>query len=399
MKGPERLYTLQFLQVLIGTSLTMVGLSMQYHFGEFVAHLGYREDVLGWITGIGACGSIVLRPQAGAWIDRVGCRRAFLASAVCGAAANFSFQFAESLPLVCVLRVVMVASNATFLATTAVFAAQVAPPPRRAESLGIAGIGGFLGMMIGPAIGDAIFAHAATPAEAFPIFFSIVSGASLLAGLMVINLRPPPHAVHYESVPFLVLLRRYWPGTILLVPVVFMAALTIHISFLERYAHHRGFEDIRWFFFVYSPTAITLRLFFRRVPERVGRARLCVAGLTTMAAGVLLFIPACEEWHLVFPALLMGCGHAFVFPSMVDLAAEAMPPQHRGVGTSIALGAGDAGMLAGGIAWGELIEWRGWTPTFIAVAAAMWLVAALYAWVKRGVVFGRMRDSAPSPSR
>ncbi len=396
MNGGERLYTLQFLQVLIGTSLTMVGMSMQYHFGEFVAHLGYSEAVLGWVTGIGACGSIVLRPHAGAWIDRVGCRRAFLASALCGAAANFSFQFAESLPVVCILRVLMVASHATFLTTTAVYAAQIAPPPRRAESLGMVGIGGFLGMMTGPAIGDTVFKYAETPAEAFTVFFSIVAGVNLLAGLVVMTLRAPSHSEQHETVPFLVLMRRHWPGSILLVGVVFTAALTIHMSFLERYAHHRGFDDIRTFFFVYAPTAIILRLFCRRVPERVGRARLCAAGLSAMAVGMLLFIPVRDEWHLVFPAVVMGAGHAFVFPSMIDLSAEAMPLKHRGVGTSIALGAGDVGILCGGIAWGELIDGQGWTPTFITVALIMWTVAAFFAWRRRNVVFGQTPDTVPS---
>ena len=50
---------------------------------------------------------------------------------------------------------------------------------------------------------------------------------------------------------------------ILGVSVVFCSILTLHMVFLERYAAQRGFEDIRWFFFVYAPTAIALRLLCR----------------------------------------------------------------------------------------------------------------------------------------
>ena len=105
-----------------------------------------------------------------------------------------------------------------------------------------------------------------------------------------------------------------------------------------------------------------------------------------MGVGMLLLMTVRAEWHLVFPALLMGSGHAFVFPSMVDLAAEAMPLRHRGVATSIALGSGDLGFLAGGIAWGQLIESRGYELTFTVVAALTWSAAVLYAWRKRRII-------------
>ena len=65
MNSPDRLYTLQFFQVLAGAMLTMTGVAMQFHFGEYIAHIGYSVDVLGWITGIGVVGSLMLRPYAG----------------------------------------------------------------------------------------------------------------------------------------------------------------------------------------------------------------------------------------------------------------------------------------------------------------------------------------------
>lgn len=383
VKADQPVYSLQFFQVFLATMLTMTGVSMQFHFGEFVAYHGYSEAILGWITGIGACGSIALRPYAGAWVDRVGCRSSFLVTAACAAAANFAFQFADSFTSICLLRILMVASNATFLTTVAVYSAHVAPPLRRAESLGTIGIGGFLGMITGPAVGDAIFANHANLPDAFRTFFTVVAAVSLLAGVAVLNLRSPAHDPHPQTPPFWTLARRHWPGTILLVPVVFSATLTIHMAFLERYAHHRGFDDIRWFFFVYGPTAIALRVLCRRVPQHVGRSRVCVAGLMVMGVGMLLLPLVRTQWHLMLPAMLMGAGHAFVFPSMVDLAAEAMPLRHRGVATSIALGSGDVGFLLGGIAWGQLIEWRGYEITFVVVTALLWSVALLYGWTRR----------------
>ncbi len=375
----DRLYTLSFFQVLAGAMLTMIGVSMQFHFGEYVASIGYSVDVLGWITGFGFVGSLLLRPYAGTWIDRWGCRPGFLAAAGGAAVANIVFQFTDTLWIICLARILMSAANATFLTTVAVYAAQVAPPHRRAESLGTVGIGGFLGMMAGPAIGDAIFANPEPTAHTFHWFFSVVAATSLLAGLAVCNVRLPSPARHGPSPRVRTLLHRYWPGRVLLVCVAFAACLTIHMTFLERFAQARGFHDIHWFFFGYGTIAIALRVLCRQVPQRLGRRRVCSAGLFAMGVGILALIPVQEKWQLLFPALLIGAGHAFVFPSMVDLVAEAMPLEHRGVGTSVALGATDVGFFTGGIVWGQFIAWRGFEPAFVMVAVltggvALWFL-------------------------
>ena len=379
MDTDELVYGRPFFQVLGGSLLTMVGLSMHYHFGEFVAYRGLDEAQLGWITGLGVAGSIALRPYAGRWIDRLGCRNTFLLSACVAAAANGGFLFAESLAAIIMLRIILVAATSTYLAAVAVYAALSAPPLRRAESLGTIGIGGFAGMTIGPAIGDAIFSGATNNDETFFRFFAIIAISNVLAGALVAHLPTPRHLRPPDRRGFVELLRNHWPGTILLVGVVFGAALTIHMSFLERFAHTRGFEDIRWFFFVYAPTAIFLRIFLRRIPQQVGRRRVCILGMLATAGGILLFIAVHETWQLIFPALLMGCGHAFVFPSMVDLAAEAMPENQRGLGTSVALGASDMGMLIGGITWGQMIDGVGYVPTFVTCAVAITVVTAIYA--------------------
>lgn len=377
-----RVYTLPYLQVLVGGMLTMVGVSMAYHFGEYVAYRGYSKADLGWIMAIGSCGSLILRPFAGGWIDRVGCRFAFLGSALPAATASLLLPLASSFVVIGVLRVLITAANATYLATVAVYASQAAPAERRAESLGTVGIGGFAGMLIGPALGDAIF-HEGPTTQAMRTFFVVIAVVTALAGLAVVNLNSPRRPGRVPVLAFFQLARRHWPGTIVLVSIVFTAILTIHITFLERLAHDRGFDDIRYFFYAYAPTAIGIRIVFRRAPQVIGRRRICVVGLVVLGLGTLLLIPVGAEWHLVFPALLTAVGHALVFPSMVDLTAQSFPPERRGVGTSVALGAGDFGFILGGVAWGQLIEARGFATVFVIGAGITWLTALLYVWRRR----------------
>lgn len=359
--------------------LMMVGVSLQTHFGEYLAHLGYGVDDLGWAVGVGVVGSLLLRPVTGMWIDRAGCRSAFLASSIVASLATLAFSAVRSFPLLCCVRVFWSASTATFLATVAVFAARMAPPHRRAESLGTIGIGGFIGMMIGPALGDFIFAGGLGIDSRFTWFFGAGAGLSLAAGC-VVSLRAAPNLPAATlATSTMTLWRRHWPGRMLLIPVVFAAALTIQMSFLERFADARHFATIRWFFLAYAPTAIVVRLAFRHGPERLGRRRVCAVGLCLVGLGLLLLIPVRSDWHLLFSGLAWGAGHSLTYPSMVDLVAGSMPPQWRGVGTTLALGAMDLGFMTAGITWGHTIDRYGYSATFLAAALLSGLAGALMA--------------------
>jgi predicted MFS family arabinose efflux permease len=81
---------------------------------------------------------------------------------------------------------------------------------------------------------------------------------------------------------------------------------------------------------------------------------------------------------------------------MVDLAAEKLPPEHRGMGTSLILGAGDIGFLSGNVVWGQWIEVRGYDETLFVVAGCSFAVALIYGWSQRSIVL-RWRTPGTEP--
>ena len=87
----------------------------------------------------------------------------------------------------------------------------------------------------------------------------------------------------------------------------------------------------------------------------------------------------------------MGAGHCFVFPSMVDLAAERLPLEHRGTGTALILGAGDVGMLIGFVGLGEVIDAHGFNAALMVLAATVLAGAAVVTVARREDVFFRNR--------
>ncbi len=395
----DRLYTPQFFNVFSAVVVFMTGLALQFHFGQYVEYLGHGVGTLGSILSISMVGTLLIRLPMGRWIDKFGCKPVWLSGTVVVAATMGAIQFTDRLWLIATLRTVSAMASATVMTTVAVFAAVVAPPQRRAESLGTMGLAGFLGLVLGPTLGDWVFAGATDTILPYRIFFSASAGFSLIAGAIVLFVRLPTPRDQMAALPRdaagpastsqLQIIRRHWPGVVLIIGVVFMMSFCWQSVFLERLAEARGFKDVKVFFLVYAPTAMLLRLAFRRLPERAGRSRTLVLGMGLMAIGQLVLAGVHTQVGLILPGLLMGAGHCFIFPSMVDLGAERFPPQYRGTGTSLILGAGDVGMLIGFVLLGELIDAYSFTTALRFLSATVLGGAIVFAVARRDVVFWR----------
>lgn len=403
-----RLYTSRFFQVFGAVVLFMTGVALQFHFGQYVEFLGHGVDTLGQILSFGMVGTLLIRLHIGRWIDRFGCRPTWLAGAAVQALCVGAMQFLSHVWLIALLRALSVMATAAVMTTVAVFAAQIAPPHRRAESIGTMGLAGFTGMIIGPTLGDWIFAGSTESIMPYRIFFSASAVCSILSALAIglASLPSRTEVLVAQSASIatpaqrrasqLRVIRRHWPGAVLVVGLVFSMVFCLQLSFLERLAEARGFKNIKVFFLIYAPTAMTLRILFRRVPEQFGRSRTVVGGLLLQAVGLCFLVGIEEQWQLVWPALLMGAGHCFIFPSMVDLAAECFPGELRGTGTSLILAAGDVGMLIGFVALGELIDARGFNAGLAALALVIVIGTAFFAVARRDAVFRRKVSAKPT---
>ncbi len=405
----DRLYTRQFFQVFGAVILFMTGVALQFHFGQYLEYLGHGVDTLGRILSISMIGTLVMRLRVGRWIDRFGCRPTWLVGALIAALSVGAVQFTERLWLITLLRTVSTMAMAAVMTTVAVFAAQMAPAHRRAESIGTIGLAGFMGMMVGPTLGDWIFTEPIASLLPYRVFFSASALCSLLTvGVIAFVALPNATGQARDSttragertriegtVPSQInILRRHWPGMILLIGVVFSMAFCLQSLYLERLAEVRGFKDIKLFFLAYTPAAMALRIVFRRMPERLGRSRTLLFGMLLLAIGQLLLRGIDTQWGLVLPGVIMGAGHSFIFPSMVDLAAERLPVENRGTGTALILGAGDVGMLIGYVGLGELAGRFGFDFALTALATTVLFTALLFAIARRDDVFRRVRRSS-----
>lgn len=366
----------------------MVGVSLQFHFAQYVAFRGGGVGIFGLIVGISMAGTVLFRLQMGRWVDRFKCRRVFIGSSAVVVVGTLLYAQTDNLWLIGILRLVTVTAQYTFTTAVAVYAALIAPPERRAESLGSVGVAGFMGMAVGPLLGDAIFTAGTDELRFYWYFFgtsaAVWAMAGLLAGIVgsVPTEEPQPEQPPVSS---LRTIKAHWPGMVLAMGLVFGMISAFNSGFLERLAQQRGFEEISFFFLAYSPTGIVIRVVFRRLPQIVGRRRLLMTGVFLMAGGLLTVIPVDTAVGLIVPGVIMGAGHAMVFPSLVDLCAGKLPAANRGVGTALALGSIDLGTVVSFVGFGQLIAWQGFTVMLVALSLICAVTATLFARSLGGV--------------
>ncbi len=392
----EQLYGRPFFIFFIALLCYMGGSSMLVHLRKYLTTAGGSVSTISWVFGIGMVGSIVTRPYVGTSIDRFGCSRILKMATLLGTLSIVGFLISSNLWLICSLRVIFQLSQATFLAAGAVAAARIAPKGRSAECLAMLGLGGLLGLMTGPMIGDLIFSIYAESDGRFLVFF-LTAATMMLVSLMFVSCVKVPEITQADRHRhnFFAVVMRHKPGPIVIMAFCLAMAQTIPVMFIEGFAHTRNLDGVTMFFLAYSPTAIILRVLLRRLPAYIGRRRTLLLGMTAYPIGMFLLTRVQGTSGLILPAIVMGFGHCFTYPFLVDLAAESMPPQHRGVATALILGVLDFGFLSGFISIGMLTKWHGFDVSLRIVAATVMTGVAAYAWTQRGL-FQPLRPLAES---
>lgn len=357
--------------------------ALTFRFAEFVAYLGGSEELAGQIVSAGVIGAVLSRFVLGQAIDRYGTRRLWIISAICFTATCPLFLMFHKLSwAIYAARVMYSASLAGVLSCSIVHIQNQAPPHRRTEIIGSLGSSGFIGMIAGPFLGDLIFRNFPGQAAFTAMFLTCgLLGFGYLA-IVLLMTREDEHRAPAESPYVHHLLFRHWPGPIAWVAILLGVNFTIVSVFLTRFATHLGFAGMSTFFLGYSCAAFLFRIVTSSWAALLGRHKLVLIGCAGLIAGQFMLPWVTREWHLIAPALLMGFGHALLFPVVVSLGSGAFPIPYRGSGTTIILGLTEMGTVLSAPVLGAIIDRNhetGFVNMFLTTAFFTAVVAVYYA--------------------
>lgn len=364
----------------LANSTLVMGNALTFRFAELVHFLGGSASAAGDIVAFGTAVAVVLRLSVSHVLDDYGTRRMWPICAVLYIVGSVLFLTATQLSWVLYL-----ARAAFFVGLTGMFACSMThiqnhvPPERRTEIIGNLGSSGFLGMILGSALGDWILATVPGGHAKFLVLFG---GAALIGlvylGIIVALTQDQVHEVRPPTPPAFRLLLRFWPGAVIVAAMIMGLGVTATQTFLTRFATRQGIGDIGTFFTGYAISAFVFRLLVQNWSRTIGRHWMLVRGLLGHTAGHALLAFVTEWWHFIPAAILCGFGHALLFPAVVSLGSGAFPRECRGTGTAIILGFTDFGSLVFAPLLGRIIDSYGYRAMFLTSSSLALLVAAGY---------------------
>ncbi len=385
----EQLYDRSFGISLAGqTCFVLANTLVTAQFARWVTFLGGDKFDVGLVSGIGMFAALLLRPWIGQWINRWGALTMWLIGFIIfgiGAAGNVAVDSIG--PTLYLLRGLIGLGAALVFAASLTYVVQTYPASRRTEAIGVLGAGGFIGMLLGPQLGDYILSAASRDRGDFLTLFIASSIALVAPAIMLFLVRRPnvePVKGSVKLREFFAISWRYWPGAILLVILCFGICMSVPFLFLASFIDE---EQIRFgkimpmgvFFYCYAGWGIFVRISLRRLPERIGRRKVLLAGLACMTIGMACYLLVSGErpWMIVIPGLICGMGHALMFHTMTSLALEQFPPEMRGTGSALALMMLDLGMVGGAPILGWIADNWGF-PYFFATISICCFLAFIY---------------------
>jgi MFS family permease len=311
-----------------------------------IRQVGGDEIDIGLLAATASLAGIGIRPISGYLADRVGRRTVFLLGGLTASLSFLLYPYLESVHLPYYLVRILHAFGAGSLFNAFfTYAADISPRARRTEGIAIFGISGMLGGLLGPWLAEEILERS----EFETLFFtlSLLSALSLILTLFLPR-RSSCNEPIQETTSFRSLIINHSLGTPWLVGALFGFGLGTIFTFLEPLSHSRNIQNITSYMGWYCVSASLLRIFGRRLPDRLGPPLLLPPCLISFSLSALLLSHAQTVTDLAVAGALGGLGHGFVFPILLSVCVNRSPEKYRGrVIALITISIDSGGILAG----------------------------------------------------
>jgi MFS family permease len=346
--------------------------------------LGGGNVAVGMVVGAFSVTAIVLRPWAGRLSDRRGRRVLLVAGGIIVGVATLGILIADSLLPMVLLRALTGIGEAFFYVGAASVINDLAPDHRRGEALSFFSLALYLGLAVGPVVGELTLDVAD-----YSAVWTISAASAIVASLLALSVpetrtgrqRPSGRIIHRAAL---------LPGLVLATGIWGLAGFQ---SFVPLYALRLGLSGSRVVFVVFSVLILAIRLFGARIPDTLGHLRTARIALILDVVGLGLIGLWPQPAGLFTGAVVFACGQALLFPSLMSVAVGNAPASERGsvVGTFTAFF--DLSFGVGAVSLGAISEALGYSGLFISASAIAAAGALLL--VKNGgrdvIAFGRER--------
>jgi MFS family permease len=368
-----------FLRVLLANFFFFLNFASFFLLPLHIKALGGNEAVVGAVMGSAGVAGLVVLPVVGFAIDRYGRRRFLVFGTIAMTVLALGFLFVDDLgPGLFALRVLQGVSFSAAFTAAATLAAELAPPARRAEALGLFGISTLSTHAIAPAIGEEIVRRGG--------FRALFVAAALLSVFGLGFIRAIPRgavagAPGVSRAPWR-MDRTQWilAATMVCCGLAFGAVVTFIPTFVATHALGR----VGMFFSLYTAAAVATRLVGGGLSDAIGRRAVVVPALLLLAAAIALLPFVRGAPLLATAAVLFGLAQGFSYPTLNAFAIDLSAAEHLGRAQALFNGAFNLGVTSSAFGFGAVAARYGYRPMFALAATTPLLGCALFYAATRG---------------
>jgi len=243
---------------------------------------------------------------------------------------------------------------------------------------------------LGPALGEVVIAR-----TGYGGFF-LVAAAFALVSLALSTLVPDrgasaPHAAPGAAARETLRVLRRGLLRVMGATLLFGAGINAAFFFVAPFTRDLGMVRAAPFFAAYATTTIVLRIFGRRLPDRLGAHPIALPAFGVFALGLAALCLLPSPGVLALAGVACGAGHGFLFPVLNGLAVARTPPRLYGSVVSLYTAALDGGAVLGTPLCGAIARAAGYRVMFGTMALASVAGLLLMLADRRGVAATRGR--------
>lgn len=381
---PERLLTLRFVTVVTSGLFYFLSLGMQLPtVPKFIeGPLGGSDLAVGVLVGSFSIGAVAVRPLAGRLGDKLGRRILIIVGASLVAISVLAYHLIDSTLVLFGARLLGGVGEAAFFVGAGTMVTDLAPVSRRGEAISYWSVAVYGGLAFGPSLGEWVLSggHYGRVWTVSAVL-AVVSAA---VGLLTVE--TAKFSDDYIPAP-LINRTAVGPGIVLFLGMMGLAGFG---AFVPLYVSDVGLEDSSGVFLLYGCTILAVRLLGARIPDRIGTLRAGSLATAASAVGLVVIAAAPSSVGLYVGTFVFSLGMSLLYPSMLTMALEGVPDNHRGSAVGTISSFFDLSQGLGAAILGISVSLGGYRAAF--VTAAVMAVAAMF--MLRGRIDLRFRVAA-----
>ncbi len=374
----DNFYTLQFFLLCLSSFLFFGSFNMIVpELPDYLTSMGGGE-YKGLIISLFTVTAGLSRPFSGKLADTIGRIPVMIIGAGVCFVLGFLYPVFNTVWAFFLLRFLHGFSTGFKPTGTAAYVADIVPPNRRGEAMGIAGIFGSTGMAAGPSIGSTI-------ANAYSLewMFYVSSAFAALSVLILIGMKETlPTKVKFK--PSLLLVNKndfieprvYSPSIVfILTSFSFGAVLTL----IPDLTQEVGYENKGIFFTIFVVSSLLIRFLAGKASDRYGRVIVLKFAAVAIIVSDLAIAYTNDKSLLIISGILFGIAVGMNTPTIYAWTIDLALDKFRGKALAtmyiaLEIGIGAGALIAGWIYSNEISNMR---EAFL-TCAALALLALLY---------------------